>query len=94
MSGRPIHGQASTVTRFKPAHLKAKDAVNPFSLVRRSPGDLLRLEALSPQQRCDAIVVEILQDHRRAIENRHKHMAAKAILDVRSPSRSMTGLLF
>ena len=69
------------ITRFKPAYIKMKDAVNPFSLVRRTPGELAMLQPLDQQTRYDAIVAEIVQNHRRAWENRLEYMAAKAILD-------------
>lgn len=80
--GRPIYTDASTVTRFKPAYVKPKDAVSPGRVIRRRPGEsLFGPNQLSPQARYNAIIGDILTDHRDAIERRWEWLAARAIID-------------
>lgn len=79
--GVPIMSQGSTVTRLKPAYIKPKDAVEPSRLFKKLPGNLLQDTQGSPQQRYNALVAGILQEHRETIERRWEWMAARAALD-------------
>lgn len=83
--GKPIYTAAERLTRVKPAYLKPKDPVSASRVVRRAAGlgELGATEArkLTPQQRYNAIVVDILKQHRYAIERRWEWMAAEAIIN-------------
>lgn len=78
--GRPIYKRATKVTRFRPAYVKPKDAVNESEIIARQPGSLLG-EAPSKQQSYDARVADITSEHRKAIERRWEWLAAKAVID-------------
>lgn len=83
--GRPIYDAAETRARVKPAYVKPRDPVSPASVIRSRPG-LGDLAApynakMSPQQRFDALVVNIQRQHREAIDRREEWMAANAILN-------------
>lgn len=81
--GRPIYDEAERVFRVKPAYVKPKDVVSGAGMLRRKAGlgELLLPSALSPKQRYDATVAEIMRQHRTAIERRWEWLAAKAVLD-------------
>lgn len=79
--GRPIYSQGSTVTRLKPAYIKPKDTVNPFRQVRRRPGELLSRSPASPGARFNAVLADILREHREAIERRWEWLAAQAVIN-------------
>lgn len=79
--GVPIFNQGSNITRFKPAYIKPKDAVDPSRVFKKMPGNLLNDTQNNPQSRYNALVAAILTDHREAIERRWEWLAAKAIID-------------
>lgn len=81
--GVPIYTAAERITTVKPAYLKPKDPVTASRMIRRAAGygELGQLTPLSPQQRYDAIVADIVRQHRFAIERRWEWMAAGAIID-------------
>lgn len=78
--GRPIYAEGSTVTRFQPAYVKPKDVVNPNRQLRRRPGDLLGASSQTPQSRYNAVIADIMRDHRNSIERRWEWLAAQAII--------------
>lgn len=78
--GVPIYKNAAEALRFKPAYMKPKDPVTPGRAIKRRPGEALGGSA-TPEQREDAIVADILQNHREAIERHWEVMAARAVLD-------------
>jgi hypothetical protein len=78
--GRPIYSKASKVTRFRPAYVKPKDAVNESEIVARQPGSLLGTPP-SKDQSYKTRVADIQNVHRQAVERRWEWLAAKAILD-------------
>lgn len=80
--GRPVYSEASQLTRLKPAYLKPKDPVSPGRVIKRRPGEnLFAPNNMSPQQRYNAIIGDILRAHRETIDRREEWMAAKAIID-------------
>ena len=80
--GRPIYSEASSVTRLKPAYVKPKDAVSPARVIKRRPGEILPApNSLSPAARYNALVGDILRDHRESIDRRIEWLAARAIID-------------
>jgi hypothetical protein len=96
--GQPIYSSGSIMTRFKPAYIKPKDAVNPTRPLKRLPGTLGEYNGTGAgpnmQQRYTAIVADILRVHSDAIQRRWEWMAAQAtitgqvtITDERYPQR-------
>lgn len=80
--GVPIYSAAEASYRVKPAYLKPKDTVSASRVITRAAGfgELHGdAAAMSPQARYDAIVADILREHRTAIERRWEWMAAEAI---------------
>lgn len=78
--GVPIYGEGSTLTRLKPAYIKPRDPVRPDRMIRRRPGELATPGQMSPAQRWNAVVADIIRTHREAIERRWEWMAAQAVL--------------
>lgn len=80
--GKPIYTAAERRMLVRPAYVKPKDPVSASRMIRRAAGigDLTRAQPLTPQQRYDAIVADVVKQHRRAIERRWEWMAAEAIL--------------
>lgn len=80
--GRPVYSEASSMQRFKPAYVKPKDAVSPGRVIKRRPGEsLLSPNALTPQQRYDATIGDILREHRETIDRREEWLCARAVID-------------
>lgn len=79
--GRPIYSDAERLARVKPAYVKPKDPVSASRMIQRAAGlgELNVNSNWSPQQRYNAIVADILREHRRAIERRWEWLAAQAI---------------
>lgn len=80
--GVPIYSAAEYRASLRPAYIKAKDPVNASRVIKRAAGfgELNSSQAMSPQQRYDATVADILRQHRRATERRWEWMAAEAII--------------
>ncbi|PKR50774.1 major capsid protein [Thalassospira marina] len=68
----------STMT-FAPATLKPMDVVDPEILVKRMAGEAIGAGSLDPAARRDAIIGEILLDHRDRISRRMLWMAWQAL---------------
>lgn len=80
--GKPIYKDASNVTRFKPAYTKPKDAVSPGRTIKRRPGEnLFAPNTMTPLQRYNTIITDIMRVHRESIDRREEWMAARAIID-------------
>lgn len=81
--GVPIYSAAEERASVKPAYVKPKDAVSASRVIRRAAGfgELNSSQPMSPQQRYQAIVADILRQHREAIERRWEWMASEAIQD-------------
>lgn len=81
--GRPIYSNAERVDRVKPAYVKIKDTVTATRMFRRHAGlrELTEGAELTPQQRYDALVAEIMRQQMRALQWRIEWMAAKATQD-------------
>lgn len=79
--GVPIYTQAEYRASLKPAYIKPKDAVNASRVIKRVAGygELNSSPAMSPSERYNAIVADILRQHRRAIERRWEWMASEAV---------------
>ncbi len=80
--GVPIYSAAEERGSVKPAYVKPKDTVSASRVIRRAAGfgELNSSAPMSPAQRYQAIVADILRQHREAIERRWEWMAAEAII--------------
>ena len=78
--GVPLVQEGYVTRRFTPAYIKPKDMVDPARLMKRQAGEAL-MGDLSPAQREDMIVADILETHRFAIERTWEWMAASAAID-------------
>lgn len=81
VQGQPMVNRGHSVRKFKPAYIKPKDPVDPARLLRRRAGELFNSNAATPQSREQAIIGDILSDHREGIERRWEWMAARAVID-------------
>ena len=83
IQGKPVYGAEEELRSFKPAYLKPKDAVTPSQMVARAAGfgELGQLRPMSPQERYNATVAAILQEHRNTIERRWEWMCAEALIN-------------
>lgn len=81
--GVPIYSAAEKLSRVKAAYVKPKDAVSASRVIKRVAGfgELGSTTPMSPAQRYNAIVSDILRQHRRAIERRWEWLAAEATLN-------------
>lgn len=66
---------------FKPAYVKPKDIVDPSMDIIRQPGEALGTGSLTNDQRRNAVIAEILKQHRTKLTNRNEWMAARALID-------------
>lgn len=78
VQGQPMLAERQEIRTFKPAYIKPKDAVTPNRVLRRRAGEAYG-GSLSPQQRRDAIIADILVAHRDMIDRRLEWMAAEAV---------------
>lgn len=85
VQGQPMVQRGHSTRKFKPAYVKMKDAVDPARLLTKRVGEALttgiRSQQLTPAQRHDAIVADILATQVDAYERRLEWMAAKSVQD-------------
>jgi hypothetical protein len=81
VQGQPMVNRGHSVRKFKPAYVKPKDPVDPARLLRRRAGEMFGSSNATPQSREQAIIADILNDHREGIERRWEWMAARATID-------------
>lgn len=79
--GKPIYSRKAVLSRVKPAYIKPKDAVSPDRVMKRKPGELLAPTPMSPEQRRQAIIADILVQHSEAIDRTFEWLAARAVID-------------
>lgn len=79
VSGRARRERGGFLTTLKPAYLKPTDAVRPTRLIKRRPGEALNGE-LTPAQRHDAVVADLLVEQEEEIVTREEWMAVQAVL--------------
>lgn len=78
--GVPMKQDGYSTRKFKPAYSKMKDMVDPSRLLKRRAGEAFAGN-LTPAQREQAIIADILRTHRNAIERRWEWMAAEAVIN-------------
>ncbi len=83
VQGKPVYGDDEDLYSVRPAYVKPKDTVSPSRLLKRTAGfgELGQQMPLTPQQRYDAIVMDIMYEHRTTIERRWEWMACQALLN-------------
>lgn len=95
--GVPLKQQGFMTRKWKPAYIKPKDMVDPARNFKRRPGEALT-GSMSPQQREDMIVADIVETHRFAIERTWEWMACEAAVNgaitVSSPDYPTASLSF
>lgn len=80
VQGQPMLQRKEFTRRFKPAYLKPKDPVDARRALRRRAGESIG-GSMSPGERIDAVIGDILNDHSEMIDLRFEWMAAKAVID-------------
>lgn len=79
VSGKARRERGGTTTTFTPAYVKPTDVVRPNRLLKRLPGEALN-GSLSPAQRRDAVIADILNEHEQEIVHREEWMCAQGVL--------------
>lgn len=83
VAGKPMTSKGFDTRRFKPAYIKPKHSVEPNRNLKRRAGEAFT-GTMSPEQRHNAIVTDILREQREMIERRWDIMAAQAVIDGQS----------
>ena len=78
VSGRARKERGGQTTTFKPAYLKPTDVVKPTRLLKRRMGEALN-GSMSPAERREAVVGDILVDHEQEIVAREEWMCVQAV---------------
>lgn len=82
VQGRVQRQRGFQTVNYRPAYVKPKDVVDPNNnMFTRRAGESLATGDLSPQQRWDATVAQLVASQRVKIDNRLEWMAAKVIQD-------------
>lgn len=80
VQGRVAKQDGFRTVSYKPAYVKPKDVVDPNNnMFVRRPGEALTTGTMSPEQRFEATVAQLLRNQRTKIDNRLEWMAAKVI---------------
>ncbi|GAB5451830.1 MAG: major capsid protein [Halioglobus sp.] len=79
VAGKAQKAKGHETLTFDPAYLKPKDVVDPERLLNRIAGEGIG-GVLTPAQRRDAIIADIMMDHLNKIRRRFEWMAAQALL--------------
>lgn len=79
VSGKARRERGGTTTTFTPAYVKPTDVVRPNRLLKRLPGEALN-GSLSPAERHDAVVADILNEQEQEIVHREEWMASHGVL--------------
>lgn len=81
VQGVPVVSLGSSVRKVKPAYVKMKDPVTPDRVLTKRTSELFGRTQLTPAQREDAIIADIVATHVDMYERRLEWMAARAIID-------------
>lgn len=79
VQGKPLMAQGYKTSRFKPAYIKPKDIIDPNRIIKRRAGEPLN-GSLSLQARKDAVVSDVLTEHKAQITRRLEWMACQAVV--------------
>lgn len=81
VQGRVQKEKGFSTKTFRPAYVKPKDIIRPDRGLTRRAGEQPVKGTLTPQQRIDAIVADLILSQKQRIYNRWEWMAAKAVID-------------
>lgn len=82
VQGRVAKQDGFRTVSYRPAYVKPKDVVDPNNnMFVRRPGESMATGTLTPEQRFEATVAQLLSNQRTKIDNRLEWMAAKTIQD-------------
>ena len=81
VQGRPMTIGGYSSLSFRPAYVKPKHIVDPNMLIERQAGEALGTGSMSPGQRRDAVIAEILRIHKTMLTNRNEWLAANALIN-------------
>lgn len=82
VQGRPGTLPGYTGVSFRPAYVKVKHALDPNTVMERQAGEgLVGGSMMSPEQRRQATLAWILQNHKTSLINRNEWLAARAYID-------------
>lgn len=79
VAGRPNTQAGVTTVSFTPAYVKPTDIVDPGQMVVRMAGETTE-QPLSPSERRDLTIMNLLADHEDAITAREEWMAVQAVM--------------
>ena len=79
VQGKPLQAVGYKTSRFKPAYIKPKDIIDPNRIIKRRAGEPLN-GSMSLQARKDAVVTDILTEHKAQITRRLEWMACQAVV--------------
>lgn len=77
VAGKPMRGRGMVTKTFKPAYVKLKGEVDMSTPLKRRPGERYGGE-MTPQERHDQIVMDMMEDQNASITRRKEWMAAQA----------------
>lgn len=77
--GKIVSEQRAQLKKFAPPYIKPKNALTPDRLIVRKAGEGIGGQ-LSPAERRDAIIVDILMEHQKKILRRMEWMASQIVL--------------
>lgn len=81
VQGRVMNVGGYESRSFRPAYVKPKHVVDPSMTIERQAGETPYIGTLSPAQRRDAIVAQLLARQKQLLQNRNEWLAAKALID-------------
>lgn len=81
VQGRVLGVDGYETRVFKPAYMKPKHVVDPNMVIERQPGEALGTGSLTLEQRRNAVIAELLRQHKVRLNNSWEWLAAKAIID-------------
>lgn len=82
VAGKVMKAKGGSKKNFTPAYLKPKEVVDPERVMMRRAGEGIG-GRLSPEQRRNAIIADILNGQRRKISQRLEYMAAQVLLQAK-----------
>lgn len=81
VQGKVMKLEGSDMVEFKPAYVKPKHIIDLDMPLERQPGEAIMPANVTPEQRRQAIIADILRRHKAMHMMRREWMAAKAIID-------------
>lgn len=81
VQGKIMGREGSDMLAFKPAYVKPKHIVEPDDVLIRQPGENLGTGSMSPEQRREAVVANLMLRHKNMHAMTREWLAARAIID-------------